>query len=466
MECFVVYRDEIEGRIDPFYYKPEFREIDRKIKQGRFKVKRFNELNVEIRKGIFNLHSKDYKKEGVPFIRISNIEDGTLNFKDIVFISEDDNEKEKRTQLLPGDLVFSKIGTIDRVGIIPYKFKRYNMSQNIIGVKLKNLNRKEIDPQYLRIFFLLEIGKIQLKREATFQVQPKLTLDGLRKIKIILPPLQIQNHIVQLMNKAYSLKKQKETEARQLLDSINDYVLSELGIKLPQLKDQMTFVVYAEDVKCGRLDPYYYQPKFEEVEKAVENGKYKLFKIGDTLKINEKLENIKNYKKIQYVDLASIEKDLGIVKEYRKINALEAPDRARQKVEKGDLLIASLGGSLKSISVIDKCDDNIIASTGFHVVKHLENYNTYYLWALFRTEIYQILLTRETTGAIMSSVNRDSFFNLKIPLPPLDKQNKIAEEVKRRMQKAEQLQKEAKEVLEKAKEKVENIILNGEDNES
>ena len=61
----------------------------------------------------------------------------------------------------------------------------------------------------------------------------------------------------------------------------------------------------------------------------------------------------------------------------------------------------------------------------------------------------------------MSAINRDSLLNLKIPLPPLEIQNKIAEEVKRRIQKAEELQKEAKEVLEKAKQEVEKMILEG-----
>ncbi|MGB9748890.1 MAG: hypothetical protein ACP5OZ_02000 [Candidatus Woesearchaeota archaeon] len=50
----------------------------------------------------------------------------------------------------------------------------------------------------------------------------------------------------------------------------------------------------------------------------------------------------------------------------------------------------------------------------------------YYLWALFRSLLYQILLNRETTGAIMPAINRDFLLNLKIPLPLLEVQNKIA----------------------------------------
>ncbi|CAD7775037.1 hypothetical protein AIOGIFDO_01707 [Candidatus Methanoperedenaceae archaeon GB37] len=59
----------------------------------------------------------------------------------------------------------------------------------------------------------------------------------------------------------------------------------------------------------------------------------------------------------------------------------------------------------------------------------------------------------------MGHLSQKALLQIKIPLPPLAVQNKIAEEVKRRMQKAEQLQKEAKEELEKAKQEVEKMIL-------
>ena len=42
MECFVVYRDEIEGRLDPFYYRPEFRELEKEL--YRLKYKRLGEV--------------------------------------------------------------------------------------------------------------------------------------------------------------------------------------------------------------------------------------------------------------------------------------------------------------------------------------------------------------------------------------------------------------------------------------
>ena len=261
------------------------------------------------------------------------------------------------------------------------------------------------------------------------------------------------------MDSAYSSKKSKQSEAQKLLDSINDYVLDELGIKLPELKDKMVYVVSSEEVENNRVDSYYYQPKFEEIEKAVKKGKFEVKEIGKSIIVSNKLENIENYDYINYVDLSSINKNLGLIKNYDKLEIAEAPSRARQKLKKGDLLLSGLVGSLKSIAIFEEVFDNPICSTGFYVIKKSNNYNNYYLWALFRSDILQMLLQRESSGAIMSAINREALSNLKIPLPPLAVQNKIAEEVKKRMQKAEQLQKEAKEELEKAKQEVEKIIL-------
>ena len=92
-----------------------------------------------------------------------------------------------------------------------------------------------------------------------------------------------------------------------------------------------------------------------------------------------------------------------------------------------------------------------------------ENINKKYLVVLLNSNICKKQSERYLTTSAQPNINFEQIKSLKIPLPALEIQNKIAEEVKRRMQKAEQLQKEAKEVLEKAKQEVENIILNGGD---
>ena len=74
--------------------------------------------------------------------------------------------------------------------------------------------------------------------------------------------------------------------------------------------------------------------------------------------------------------------------------------------------------------------------------------------------MFQLLLERESIGAIIKHLSPGDLLNLYIPIPPFSIQNKIAEEVNNRLEKAKKLQEEAKMEVEKAKEEVEKIILN------
>ena len=51
-----------------------------------------------------------------------------------------------------------------------------------------------------------------------------------------LPSLEIQNYIVEIMQSADIKKREKEVEARQCLDDIDNYILEELKIELPEKK--------------------------------------------------------------------------------------------------------------------------------------------------------------------------------------------------------------------------------------
>lgn len=85
----------------------------------------------------------------------------------------------------------------------------------------------------------------------------------------------------------------------------------------------------------------------------------------------------------------------------------------------------------------------------------------YFVLHLLKTNFYKKLMIQKTRGATPSRrrLSHKDFSELPFPKIDIEIQNKIAEEVKRRMQKAESLQKEAKQFLEEAKRKVEGIII-------
>lgn len=159
-------------------------------------VESFEECCEAIFKGAFDLKAASYRNEGIPFIRIADIQDRTIDLSNAVFIDEETHEKYGRSELTPGDIVFSKVGTIDRIAAIPKTIPRCNCSQNNVGARLK--------PDLLQVEFalaLLTTSAIlnQIRAGSKKAVQDKLVLSELRRLSVILPPTENQHRFTSIV---------------------------------------------------------------------------------------------------------------------------------------------------------------------------------------------------------------------------------------------------------------------------
>lgn len=119
----------------------------------------------------------------------------------------------------------------------------------------------------------------------------------------------------------------------------------------------------------------------------------------------------------------------------------------------GDVVVASLAGSVDNIGLVPEELNGEVASTGFFVISS-ENYLSEFLFLLFRSEIMKKQLEQKTAGAIMAAVPKSVFGDLLVPVIPKPQQEKIAELVKQSFA----LQKEAKQLLDEATKRVEVAI--------
>ena len=460
MECFSVLANRIEGRIDPHFYRPEFVEFYEKLKQTKFDLKAIGEITEKVTSGATPLSKGDsytLKDDGIPFIRSGDInEDKNINFDEVLYIKKDiHNKKLKSSKLKKGDVLIAIVGaTIGQVSIYDYD-KKANINQAIALVRLK----EEVNPGYVKAFMISTLGQKQLNRIKRPVARANINLDEIRGIKIILPSLEIQNKIVSIMEHAYKEQKNKEEEISEFLDSINDYVLDELGIKLPELKDKMTYVVYADDAKENRIDAYYYQPKFDEIKKATNDAKYPLASLKN---ISASLINGLDFRKfsdegVSYARVGNIKPNKIDLKNIKYIPIFNISKEI--KLETNDLLITRKGSFGIAATVTEENKNIIISSEIFKIRLLIDKVNPYYISSVLNTKLFKMNFDRIKTGGIMGHISQKALLDLKIPLPSLPTQNKIAEEVKKRIQKAEQLQKESKEEIEKAKQEVEKIIL-------
>lgn len=458
MEIFTRKWSEISGgRFDPLYL---YFNIQTSLKHHTFKLDKIGNCIVDIKTGF--AAGKQYQADsgGIIQIRPTNLsENWQLKFDKNIYIPK--NSVYISDYIRKGEVLFNNTNSQELVGKTAYFDLEGNFvcSNHITRIKTKE---NKLLPKYLWILLNIYQNKhIFFNTCVNWNNQSGVNIELLKSYTIPIPPKEIQEQIIDIMDNAYLLKNKKENEAKELLNSVDSYLLAELGIELPSKDISLEHRIYTtklSHISGKRFDCEYHQSYYKALEEAIQKGKYQTEKIQDSVFVNQQLEYMEKYNFINYIDLSCIDKENGIIKDTILIN-LNFPSRARQKVHKGDLLVSTLSGSMKAIALIEEYKENLIASTGFFVINKVKNISKDFLISILRTDLFQILLKRMASGSIMSSINYNDFLNLKIPLPPLSVQEKIADEITKRKQKALNLQKEAKECLNSAKIQVEKIIL-------
>lgn len=444
MEYFTVYADEIEGRIDPSPYHPTRLKAIKQIKSSKYELLPLKEV-AEFKKELVTSNSKT-----LIYVGLKNIESNTG-----IFIPSDEEKQDFGSAFLfkKGDILFPKLR--------PYLNKVYLADfDGVCSTEFHILKPIKCEGVYLFTFLNSQLVVNQTSYLMTGNTLPRLQTGEVKSLIIPIPPKPTQTKIVGLMEKAYSSKKQKESEAKQLLDSINDYILDELGIKLPELKNKMTYVVYAADAKGRRIDPHFYRPEFIELIEELTKLKHK--KLGDVIEFSSETWNQNDMfeDEFPYIEIGEIDLASGKIQKITYYNKNKAPSRAKMIVRKGDIIVSTTRPHRGAISLIDKEKNGFIVSTGFVILRESKiKIDRQYLLYILRTQLSLRQMLQRSSGGNYPAITSEELKDIIIPLPSREVQNKIAEEVKKRMQKAEQLQKVAKEDLEKAKQEVERIIL-------
>jgi type I restriction enzyme S subunit len=129
-----------------------------------------------------------------------------------------------------------------------------------------------------------------------------------------------------------------------------------------------------------------------------------------------------------YIDIASVDREAKSITGTTRILASEAPSRARQIVQAGDILVSTVRPNLNAVAMVPKHLTNAIASTGFCVLRcHPKKLDHRYLFHWVRTEQFVGDMVRQATGASYPAVSDRIIKDSKIPMPPLPEQKRIAD---------------------------------------
>ena len=132
------------------------------------------------------IKTDDYKEEGIPYIRVQNVGwCSELQLDNVVYISEEDNEKIYNSTLRPGDILFVKTGgTIGKTGMIPQSLLISNTTSHVGKITVsKNFYNK-----YILYAISSDIGYKQFWAIASQKTtRPELGLEEVKKVRIAIP---------------------------------------------------------------------------------------------------------------------------------------------------------------------------------------------------------------------------------------------------------------------------------------
>jgi len=132
---------------------------------------------------------------------------------------------------------------------------------------------------------------------------------------------------------------------------------------------------------------------------------------------------------ILYIDISSIDNSVQEVNSITSFTMSNAPSRAQQKVEYGDIIVSTVRPNLKNVAVIKQHDSNLVVSSGFCVLRTTDDIERNYLFRYITSDIFTQHLMKLTTGANYPAVRDLDVRDSTIPLPPLSTQIEIVSEL-------------------------------------
>lgn len=429
----------MEKRFDPFFYVPELLELEKKVLVK--KPKKLRDYVVSVSSGATpkTTESELYyteKENGIPFLRVQNLSPtGILEFDDCKYINnKTHNGMLKRSQVSAGDLLV-KITGVGRMAIASVAPEGFigNINQHVCVIKTGS---KEIS-ETLAAFLNSDIGEKLASRRSAGGTRPALDYPALLSIPII-----EDKRILQITNKVIEQKQKNEAEAKKLILSINDYLLKVLEIKLPappenNLKNRM-FKTNINAVTGSRLDPFFHQKWFDALKNPV--SKYPTKRIKE---INEEIKTGLPVRKDYRIEDGA----------YPYYGANGIIGYMDEYTHDGLYLVIGQDGYIGNHYVVE---GKFWGSNHNWVLKLKNGYDYEYVKASLDVLKYDYLIT----GGVIPKLTKEALESIRIPVPPLDKQMEIAKHITDLRQQAQQLKDKTKELLKKASEEIEEILLN------
>jgi type I restriction enzyme S subunit len=358
----------------------------------------FNNPKKAIISGPFgsNLKSAEYQSEGVPLVRLQNVDRWKFINKNIIYITSEKAKELSSHSYKSGDILISKLGApLGKACIAPKSSGEGIVLADIVRVRVdENSHNKDF------IVYQLNSEDIsaQLRSLTTGATRPRVTLKNVRELSFVRPPLPQQKQIVAILDKAFAAidaakanAEQNLQNAKELFESYlqnvfenkgDDWQLEKLGVlgKLTSSKR-----IYKKEYVSSGV-PFYRSKEIKELSHKR--------KLSIELYISEQ----------RYTE---IKNKFGIPKQ-------------------GDLLLTAVG-TIGEMYIVKKDEKFYFKDGNIMWLKDFSSLNSYYLKYALTNFVERLKALSQ--GAAYSALTIEKLKEYSIPIPPIEEQEKIVKKL-------------------------------------
>ena len=335
----------------------------------------------------------EFQDDGVNFLKIECFdENGGFIESKVAHISEECNEKLKRSQLKVGDVLFSIAGAIGRVAIVTEEMLPANTNQALAIIRIAN---EQVYLPYIRLILTSPIVIEQFEKKKQGVAQLNLSLKDINEISIPLPSKEKQIELAELFDKIDGVIAKRKTEISALDDLIKARFVEMFGdpIKNPKGWEVVTIGDVVTEVRYGTSKP------------AVEGGKYPYLRMN-----NLTVDGHLDLNDLKYIDISDDEIEKCVVR-------------------KGDVLF-NRTNSIELVgktAVFDLSEDMVIA--GYIIrVRLNERLLPEILSQYMNLEALKDILRSMAKGAVnQANINAQELQNIKVYVPDMELQKQFIE---------------------------------------
>lgn len=328
--------------------------------------------------GLATSVTKYKEKEGIVLLHNSDIRQNKIILKSIEFISKDFADKNKGKYHRLNDIVTVHTGDVGTSAVISKEYVG-SMGFTTLVTRIRNFNL--INPHYLCYYFNSDICKRDIAR-VTISDRSNLNQKEFCKLRIPIPPLEVQEEIVRILDKFGELEAELEAE----------------------------------------LEVRKNQYEFWREKLLTSTNKYKL---GDIAKFTYGFtDKTLDFGDARYIRITDITEDGSLSNnDCKYLNITNA--NSKYVLNKGDIVVARTGASFGKTLYFNGDFPSIYAS--FLIKIELDNeiiLNRYY-WHFSKSSLYWNQANNLVSKAGQPQFNSNAIKKIEIPLPSLEEQKRI-----------------------------------------